>query len=119
MSKNVALSFIQKVDSDPEFHARFAAFSGNLPGMIEAAGQAGFAFSAEDFHAALAENIAADFGELSDAELDAISGGGGSGGTSLWGSLSSPDGTTMNSGVSSTGISGNSASGATTMTVIQ
>jgi predicted ribosomally synthesized peptide with nif11-like leader len=97
MSKVIALSFIQKVDSDPEFHARFAAFSGNLPGLIDAAARAGFAFSAEDFHAALAEKIAADYGELNDAELDVISaGGGGSGGTSsLWGTFTNPNSPTI------------------------
>lgn len=122
MSKVVALSFIQKVESDPEFHGRFAAFSGNLPGLIDAAAQAGYAFSADDFHAALVERIAADFGELSEAELDAISGGRQS---QFWGSLSRPDRLNFtlvevpSIGGSSSGGTLDGPSGPTTLTVIQ
>jgi predicted ribosomally synthesized peptide with nif11-like leader len=128
MSKALALLFIQKVDSDPEFHRRFAAFSGNLPGLIDAAAQAGFAFSAADFYGALAERIAADYGELNEAELDAVNaGGGGSGGhqSQFWGSLSRPDAMNFtlveSPSVGSSSLSGNTAGtfGPTTMTVIQ
>jgi predicted ribosomally synthesized peptide with nif11-like leader len=71
MSKEMAQSFVYKISADTDLRSRFAGFVDNAAALIEAALQAGYSFTAEEYRAALSETE----GELTDGDLGAISGG--------------------------------------------
>jgi predicted ribosomally synthesized peptide with nif11-like leader len=71
MSKEMAQSFVHRASADTDFRSRFAGFGDNAAALIEAALQAGYSFTAEEYRAALSETA----GELTDSDLGAISGG--------------------------------------------
>src|SRR5262249_30546744 len=71
MSRELAQSFIAKVNADADFKGKFAGYGDDVSALLAAAGQVGYSFTAEEYRAALAEMA----GELSDADLQSVNGG--------------------------------------------
>lgn len=73
MSSEMAQSFIQKVNADADFRGKFAGYGEDVSALLAAAGQAGYSFTADEYRATLAQVT----GELSEADLQSVNGGGG------------------------------------------
>jgi predicted ribosomally synthesized peptide with nif11-like leader len=71
MSREMAQSFVAKVASDADFRSKFAGFGSDVSDLLLEAGRAGYSFTADEYRATLAEMT----GELSEADLEAVTGG--------------------------------------------
>ncbi|HLY25031.1 MAG TPA: Nif11-like leader peptide family RiPP precursor [Aggregatilineales bacterium] len=75
MSKQIALSFINKVNGDPALLQQVKALNGNMTALISMADKAGFGFSARDWTDVMADLERASTGELGEHDLEKVAGG--------------------------------------------
>src|SRR5258706_177477 len=73
MSEQHVLAFVNKVNKDKALQAKMHALPGDTAALVKFAGESGFSFSVEEWQAVAASS----FGELTDGDLDAVTGGGG------------------------------------------
>jgi predicted ribosomally synthesized peptide with nif11-like leader len=79
MSKDVALAFIQKISEDTTLQEEILQLDeDNFEGLLALATQEGFAFSPDEWSAAVTSTLSSDE-ELSLEELDNVAGGDGLG----------------------------------------
>ena len=83
MSMQTVRAFWQKAKQDPALQSKIAAIQAKerqatVAAVVKLAAEAGFVFTAQEYDAAVKEELARQHaaGELSEAELESVAGGG-------------------------------------------
>jgi predicted ribosomally synthesized peptide with nif11-like leader len=76
MSKDNAIAFVEKINTSPELLEEIHAITNDLNALVALGQREGFDFSAHELKNYLKETAKSQ-GELSDAELEQVAGGGG------------------------------------------